>query len=174
MENFIEIVRKRGAIAAAIVATALLAACSALVTVQVDDIVIPANTTQGEACFQRVDAESALSGVVRTASYQGDATYTRSAGVGSDQIQIRFYGRTTEPSSTCVPVDDPGNVELSETITLVAGDTKTIVVGEGAYGSDVANVVTAGTFWLGASVEDESLSFDQRVEFTNGQVTVGF
>lgn len=174
METFVEFFRTRSAAGVAVAATALLAACAALVTVQVQDFTLPAGTTRGQACFQRVEAESALSGVVRTASYQGDATYSRSGGIGSDEIQISFYGRTTDPGSECIDEAAEGNVALSDPITLVVNDTERIVVGEGDYGPDVASVVSAGTFWLGASVHDESLSVGQSVAFSNGRVTVGF
>ena len=148
----------------------LLSACSPPTSFTIDDFQIPADATYGQACFQEAEASGIRPGQIESATYRADATYRRGLSVGPDQIEIRFYARSTPPADTCIDATDPGNIAISDTISLVVRTPKRIEVG----GPELAAVLATGTYWLGATVQNASFGFGDSVRFTNGRLFVHY
>jgi hypothetical protein len=153
---------------ALVVLLVLLSACSPPTSFAIDDFRIPADATYGQACFQEAEASGVQPGQIESAIYRADATYRRGFSFGPDRIDIRFFARSTPPGDVCIDANDPGNVAISDTITLEVQTPTRIEVG----GTELAAVLETGTYWLGATVQNASFGFGDSVSFTNGRLFV--
>lgn len=154
----------------AVVLGVVLSACSPPTSFEIEDFLIPADATYGQACFQEGETSGLQPGQITSATYRADAKYRRGLSVGPDRIEIRFYARSTAPADTCIDADDPGNVVISEAITLVVQTPKRIEVG----GPELAAVLETGTYWVGATVQNASFGFGDTVSFTDGRLFVAY
>ncbi len=157
----------------AILFVTALASCSfAPIRIGVQDIALPGNSSQGQICYVRVTEGSRVS--FSNATYSADATYTSNAPLGGGDVEIRVYGRESEPASTCVAASGV-DVALSEPLALSPNDTKSIEIGGPTYGGELANLIRQDTYWLGAALAGgATLSLEERISLTNGVVSVYF
>lgn len=153
--------------------TIVLASCSfAPIRIGIMDVTLPGNSSQGQICYVEVTEGSSVG--FSSATYRADARYISDALLGSRDVEIRVYGRESEPASTCVAASD-ADVALSEPLTLNPNDTKPIEIGGPTYGGELANLIRQNTYWLGAALTGgATLSLEERVELTNGVVSVYF
>lgn len=150
-----------------------LAACSGGlgISLRVPDFEIPAGNTLTTVCYARVDNDTTTS--VAAARYTGTATFVQD-GVGTGTATVQVFGRSSQPTATCVR-EGGADLRLSDPITLAAGEPTEVAIGDGDAGRTLANLVRAGDFWLGASIENFNVGAEPpRVEFTDGRITVAF
>lgn len=159
-----------------LVFAAALAACSfAPVTVPVADFFIRAGSSGDTICYREVS--EAVSVSFRSVVYQGDALYTPGVGVGdNDRMSLAVYGRASDPDPgssgevECILASEE-DVLLAEGIVLEAGVTQRLSAG----GAELADLVTRERYWLGGSLNDDSIfSFPGEISFTNGVVRAHF
>ena len=153
--------------------TALLASCSfAPIRIGVRDIALPGNSSRGQVCYVEVTESSRVG--FNNATYRADATYTSSAPLGSNDVNIRVYGRESEPANICVRVSDT-DIALSEPLRLSPSETAEIEIGGATYGGDFAGLIIKETYWLGAALTGGTfLSLEERINLTNGVISVYF
>lgn len=151
----------------------LLTGCSfAPIRIGVRDIRLPGNSSQGQICYVEVTESSRVG--FNNATYRADATYTSSAPLGSNDVNIHVYGRESEPANTCVSVSDI-DISLSEPLALSPGETTEIEIGGATYGGDLADLIVKDTYWLGAALTGGTfLSLEERIDLTNGVISVYF
>ena len=151
----------------------LLASCSFVpLRVGVGDITLPGNSSRGRVCYVQIAEGSSVG--FSSATYRADARYISDALLGSRDVEIRVYGRESEPASTCVAASDT-DIALSEPLTLNPDDTKGIEIGGPTYSGELANLIRQDTYWLGAALTGgATLSLEERIELTNGVVSVYF
>lgn len=160
---------------ALIAAAAILAACSGrTVTVSVPAITIPADSTAGTVCYAKGEAAAPIA--IRSATYRAEAIFERTGGLidTSDSVDVRVYGRSTAPISSCVSTGS-GEVELGGPYTLVIDEPQLVVVGEGAAGAALAALVNGGDYWIGVALDAGfSIGGQRSITFAPGSVTVTF
>lgn len=152
----------------------LLAACSfAPIAVSVPDISIPAESSGDDVCYVEIQESTEVG--FNQVLYEADALYEPGLG-GADTVTMVVYGRASDPNPgssqeiKCVTLTDE-DLALSGEITLQAGESKRIEVG----GDTLADLVTQESYWLGASLDDDSLfSFPGNISFTDGVVKAFF
>lgn len=151
----------------------LLAGCSfAPIQIGVRDIRLPGNSSQGQICYVGVTERSRVG--FNNATYRADATYASNAPLGSNDVNIRVYGRESEPANTCVRVSD-ADTPLSEPLTLSPSETTKIEIGGATYGGDLAGLIVKDTYWLGAALTGGTfLSLEERIDLANGVISVYF
>lgn len=155
-----------------------LSACSfAPLRIGVDDffVIIPGNSRFNGVCYTRVG--EAVDANFRSVTYEGDALFTPGQNVGVTKVDIRVYGRATDPDPSsddevkCTDTISAEDIPLSEDITLDADTVKRIEAG----GSKLAELVTQDEYWLGAAAADDGLvSLSGQIDFTNGAVKAFF
>ena len=152
---------------------AVLTSCSfAPIRIGIGDVTLPGNSSQGQICYVEVTEGSRVN--FSNATYSASATYTSNAPLGSRDVEIQVYGRSSEPASTCVAASDV-DTALSEPLTLSPSDTKSIEIGGGTYGGELADLIRRDTYWLGAALTGgATLSLEERIELTDGVVSVYF
>ena len=152
-----------------------LASCSfAPIRIGIQDITLPGNSSQGQICYVKVTEGSRVG--FSNATYNASATYTSNAPLGGGDVEIRVYGRSSEPADTCVATSDV-DIALSEPLTLSPSETKPkpIEIGGGMYGGDLADLIRRDAYWLGAALTGgATLSLEERIKLTDGVVSVYF
>ena len=180
-----------------VVSIALMVGCGAVgVTLAVDPITIPAQSTGGTICYAPGEVTSRTG--ITTASYRAQATYRSDALLTTDtSVSVRVYGRATAPtggllaasdappagasaaagasSATCVAARDGGDVLLGGPFTLELDEPREVVVGEGEAAADLADLVTGDAFWIGVALETGfTLGGESTITFDEGRVRVTF
>ena len=158
-----------------VLSAALLSGCSApSITLAVPSIVVPAETTVGTVCYAAGEATTTLR--VRSATYRATATY-RSDGdlIGtSDDVEVRIFGRATAPPSPCGAIGGDDKV-LGGPFTLTLDEPRPVVVGEGAAGETLAELVAGGQYWIGVALDTGlALGGARTITFDEGRVTLTF
>ena len=150
-----------------------LAACSfAPLSIRVGNIELPGNSTRGTICYVEVREQAPAR--FRNATYTANATYDSQGVLGSNEVTVRVYGRSSPPENSCVEAGD-GDLVLSNAFTLRKDERKRIEVGGNEYGGELAALITQPRYWLGASLEGGNfLSLSERIVLENGVVRVFF
>ena len=154
----------------------LLVACSfAPVVVSVPDFDIRAGSSGTVICYAHIkEAIGVQFGSVR---YEGDALFTPGQSIGAlTNVEMVIYGRATDPNPNssqevkCVEAS-AADTTLSDPITLEVNLQRRVSAG----GRQLASLVTESSYWIGASIEDDSFfSLPGTIEFTDGVVKANF
>jgi hypothetical protein len=148
----------------------LLAGCSfAPISIPVADVTIPGNSSVGFICYTPTPiTESAPVGFT-SADYRATATYTST---GMNTATVTVYGRTTPPPTPCV-LPSAADLRLSGPLTLVPGAAQEILVGGPEYGDTLAGLITAPSYYFGASLAGGVLvGLEERIMLTEGEISV--
>jgi hypothetical protein len=153
----------------------VLSGCSApSITLAVAPIIVPAETTAGTVCYAA--GEAATTFRIRSATYRADATFRSDGAVFevSDEVEVRIFGRATAPGSSCVAAGDD-DIVLGGPFTLTLDEPRRVVVGEGAAGETLAQLVNGGPYWIGVALDAGlSLGGTRTITFDEGRVTLTF
>lgn len=154
----------------------LLGACSfAPITVGVDDFFIQAGSSRGQVCYTQITESVSVN--FKSVFYEGDALYSPGPSIGDNStVEMAIYGRATDPDPSssepmkCITATG-ADLLLADGIVLEAGERQRIRAG----GSDLADLVTRDSYWLGGSLNDDALlSAPGDISFTNGVVKANF
>ena len=148
----------------------LLAGCSfAPIRIDVPDVEIPGNSSQGFICYTPAPITEAAPANFSGADYRATATYTS---VGTNNATVMVYGRTTAPPTPCV-VPSEADLPLSGPLTLTPGVPQEVLIGGPDYGGTLADLIAAPTYYFGASLSGGVLLSDQeRIALTDGTISV--
>lgn len=147
----------------------LLAGCSfAPIRIDVPDVEIPGNSSQGLVCYTPAPVTEAAPTNFRGANYQATAVYT-SAGTNSAAVTV--YGRVSAPPTPCVAPSE-ADLPLSAPLTLTPGTPQEVLIGGPDYNSTLADLITEPTYYFGASLTGGVLLSDrERIELTDGRIS---
>lgn len=157
---------------AGFLASVLVIACSPSFSARVGPFSTPIATSLGRICWTAVDATGAPA--IRTATFTATATYDPSVLPVTDSVELQVFGRAGAPAGECTDRNEATDVVLSEPFELEREVSQPIEVGGAAYGTDLADLVGEGTFWIGASASGNVGLGDERVLFEDGRITVRF
>lgn len=148
----------------------LLAGCSfAPIRTAVPDVELPGNSSQGLVCYTPSPIEAAVPANFSGADYRATALYTS---VGAQSVAVTVYGRTTPPPSPCV-TPSAADLPLSAPLTLTPGVPQEVLIGGPDYGGTLADLLTAPSYYVGASLAGGVLeSAQERIRLTGGTVSV--
>jgi len=154
----------------------ILSACSfAPITISVDDFFIQTGSSGTDICYTQVTEPISVN--FASVIYEGDATYTPGQGIGDNStVEMSIFGRASDPNPAstaqvkCV-AQSGEDISLADNIRLEAGVSKRVNAG----GSELADLVTKDSYWMGASLSDASIfSFPGEIRFTDGVVKANF
>lgn len=148
----------------------LLAGCSfAPISIDVPDVEIPGNNSQGRICYTPAPITEAAPASFSGADYRTTATYTS---VETNNATVMVYGRTTAPPTLCV-IPSEADLPLSGPLTLTPGVSQEILIGGPDYGGTLADLIVQPTYYFGASLSGGVLlSTQERIALTDGSISV--
>ena len=154
----------------AVIFLILLASCSfAPISINVPDLNIRGNSSQGFICYTPSPITEAAPANFSGADYRTTATYTSAE---TNTATVTVYGRTTPPPTPCV-VPSEADLPLSGPLTLTPGVSQDILIGGPDYGGTLADLIVQPTYYFGASLSGGVLiSTQERISLTDGSISV--
>ncbi len=148
----------------------MLAGCSfAPIRVAVPDVEIPGNSSGGLICYTPTPVTESISLGFSHADFRATAIYSSAE---NNPATVVVYGRTSAPETPCVFPSD-ADQPLSSPIALIPDTPTVVLVGGSEYSSALADLITADSYYFGASLAGGVLaSTEERIVLTGGEVSV--